>query len=254
MVAIREQSNFENGLSERTEAVAREGLNNLLEQLKSEDDSGRNGNNSKFILDLYRNLEKEILNENYELIIKYNRNSSDLYQRAYEEVHKKKYGSVAFDLGRIIGSSQMANRISETLYSEKESLNMLAYLSRGKNLKEILFYCDAHDKAYNQDLCELFKLQPNNLHKKMQYLVSFDLVDRHISGRRVYYTVTLNGRRVAAKLADNKDGFRTVTIYCDFSKKLPAYNQQNKILPCNNYKRYGILDYQKMIARTNYEQ
>lgn len=172
-----------------------------------------------FIFLFYKQIGKVIKGDSYDQFLKYCRTTQGIYGKIIKELKRNLESNCAFNMGRIIGATQVSYRIADELYTEKIGAEVLDKVLEGKDLKRILFICKVEGKAYNKELCDELDVKPNNLNKKMGILMDLDLVKRHQIGKRVYYTLSESGEKVAIRIGSPKTELCNKIQYEEFKLK-----------------------------------
>lgn len=240
---------------------ARDDIKKLLNrymELSESNNSDIDIDGDELAYDMTEHIISEFDQEDYKSIMSFYKNTHRLYHKIIEATKKSPVDEAAFQLGRIVGTTQVAGKIADKNYNTLMSLNMLERISDGKDLKEILIYCQNHNPAYNSDICKQFQLNANNLTKKMKCLIDFELVTRHQSGRIVYYKITSGGLDVLKNLPkpefiDNEKvqyiAFgKSQGIYIDVYEKKEKihFSYGSKIMEKNRGGLYFEREYQKI--------
>ena len=164
-----------------------------------------NDNTEKFVSTFYGQVLKGIASENYTQLVCFNRTSYGLFGKIYKEIKKNLEHNFVFNMGRIIGASQITYKLVDELYDGKIATQVLNEVQDRKDFLDILKKCQEDGKAYNQDLCDELDIKPNNLTKKMKMLMDLGLVTRHQVGKKAYYSLTGNGKQVIVSVLPAED-------------------------------------------------
>lgn len=143
-------------------------------------------------------------------------------------------------LGKFNGAFGIYKNIINQQSEEKIFTVRMSKVIERKGVKKILRYLYEHEYAQNKIICEALTLEPNLLNKKMKPLIAVGCVERIVTGKYVFYALSVYGKRyvkntlgfIGNKILDTN--YANVTFYAETEVK-----ERNRIRKTGGYERYN---------------